>query len=100
MKQWAGFILLNGKIEAKEVKTKDFTKMSIPRDAIGCTLISLCEPIKFGRPLIDNLEIFPITYFGEKCVPDGCQDNTHTMWIKTRLGTYMQVDSNAKVIKL
>ena len=27
MKQWAGFILLNGKIEAKEVKTKDFTKM-------------------------------------------------------------------------
>ena len=99
MKCWAGFIMLNGKIEAKEVKTKDFNRMEIPKDAIGCTLISLKEPMRFGRPLIESLEISPVTYFGEKSDPV-LVDEDDLMWIKTRLGTYMQVESTAKVIKL
>ncbi len=99
MKCWAGFIMLDGRIEAKEVKTKDFNRMEIPKNAIGCMLISLREPMRLGRPLIESLEISPVTYFGEKNIPPQ-KDVENVIWIKTRLGTYMQIESTAKVIKL
>ena len=72
--------------------------MEIPKDAIGCTLISLKEPMRFGRPLIESLDISPVTYFGEISAP-ALLDVDNATWIKTRLDTYMQIAPTAKVIK-
>lgn len=101
MKQWAGFILLDGKIKSQEVQTTDFNKIDVPQDAIGCIMISLCDPIKFGKPLLESLEISPVTYFGERCHSySGELKDPKGNWIKTRLGTYMEIPSTAEVIKL
>ena len=91
MKLYAGFVLTNGQIEIQCVNTRDFRRMTIPRDAIGGLIVEPKEMMKTLTFVSNNIKFPSITYFGTRV------DNKGIM-VKTRAGTLIELPFDAKLI--
>ena len=100
MKQWVIFVLKNGSILPKETKTRDFAKMDIPYDAIGCAFISLKGKLSLLKEPLELLDISNVFYFGKKYIPTEDENILDKNWIKTRCGTLIEVPDRANIVEI
>ncbi len=91
MKLYAGFVLMDGKIEVRSVNTRDFRRMAIPWNAIGGIVIDPKEMMKSMTFGSNNIKFPPITYFGKRVDSKG-------IMVKTRAGTLIELPQSAMLI--